>query len=98
MLETERKEGRLGRRDIENVGDGEREGGYVEMDLGLGVLEEKKEGGNEGYEGDGNESERSRVEEVGERVEREDVLGKMMGRKRSWGKGKGKVGIEEVRS
>lgn len=38
-LERERQAGRLGERDIEALGEGD--GGYIEMDLGLGVLEEK---------------------------------------------------------
>lgn len=88
-LETERKEGRLEERDIENVGDGGREGGYIEMDLGLGVLEEVTRDGGWGDEDDGDESEGAG-----------DVLGEMMGKKRGRGRGKGKrgVGIEEVRS
>ena len=40
-LEVEKREGRLGERDIERLGDGEK--AHIEMDLGLGVLEKKKE-------------------------------------------------------
>ncbi|MCJ1349799.1 hypothetical protein MMC31_008040, partial [Peltigera leucophlebia] len=39
-LETDRVEGRLAERDIENVAEGEE--AYIEMNLGLGVLEERK--------------------------------------------------------
>ncbi len=85
MLETEREAGRLEERDIENVGEGEK-GGYIEMDLGLGVLEEKREDGGRGCEGGEDES-----EGVG------DVLGDLMGERRR-GEGKRGVGIEEVRS
>ncbi|KAM0801217.1 hypothetical protein BDR22DRAFT_972221 [Usnea florida] len=45
ILETERRAGKLEERDIENlrsgVGQEEEGGGYIEMDLGLGVWEEK---------------------------------------------------------
>lgn len=55
-LERERQAGKLGERDIEAVG-GE-EGGYIEMELGLGVLEEKGgEGGSESGSGNGSEGE-----------------------------------------
>ena len=39
-LEVEEREGRLGDRDIERLADGEK--AHIEMELGLGVLEEKK--------------------------------------------------------
>ena len=39
-LEVEKREGRLGKRNIENLED--REKAHIEMDLGLGVLEEKE--------------------------------------------------------
>jgi len=55
-LERERQAGRLGERDIEAVG--EAEGGYIEMDLGLGVLEEKgARGESESQSESGSESE-----------------------------------------
>jgi len=66
VLERERQAGRLGERDIEAVGD--EEGGYIEMELGLGVLEDKRlvgerereresESGDEGgTDGEGDES------------------------------------------
>ena len=91
-LEVEREEWRLGERDIENVRDGGREGEYIEMDLGLGVLEEKREIGVRGDDGG-----RGRMED-GRRPGGGDALGDMMGEGRGWRKGKGKVGIEEVRS
>jgi len=56
VLERERQAGQLGERDIESLGD--EEGGDIQMDLGLGVLEEKGgEGGSESGSGSGSESE-----------------------------------------
>ena len=56
VLERERQAGKLGERDIEALGDGE--GGYIEMNLGLGVLEEKGgEGGRGSEDGSGDRSE-----------------------------------------
>lgn len=47
----------LGERDIEALGEGEEEGGYIEMELGLGVLEERSaRGGREGEMGRGSGS------------------------------------------
>ena len=84
-LEAEKAEGRLGERDIEKV---EEEGkGYIEMELGLGVLEqrgEREEGEEDKQANEGGEG---------------DVLGKLMGKKgkrKDRGRGKRKVGIEEV--
>lgn len=55
-LERERQAGRLGERDIEALGEGD--GGYIEMDLGLGVLEEKgARGESESQSESGSESE-----------------------------------------
>ncbi|KAF6222286.1 hypothetical protein HO133_001372 [Letharia lupina] len=100
VLETERREGRLEERNIEGVGGGAREGGYIEMDLGLGVLEEKTGDGARKCEDDEGESEGGKG--GGEGLGAGDVLGDLMGKNRSQGKGKGKrkreVGIEEVRS
>ena len=97
-LEAERRDGRLAERDIENVRGGEREGGYIEMDLGLGVLEEKTGGRARGGEDEDEEEEEEREggKEAGGRRGAGGVLGDLMGRKRARGKGKGKVGIEEV--
>ncbi len=57
-LERERADGSLGERDIERLDD---EGPYIEMNLGLGVLEEKREEGGSksgsGSEGGDEESE-----------------------------------------
>lgn len=72
------------------------EGGYIEIDLGLGVLEEKTEGDVREH-GDG-EDESEGEKEGGERLGVGDVLGDLMGKKRSRGKGKEKVSIEEVGS
>lgn len=72
----------MAERDIENVEEGGR-AEYIEMDLGLGVLEEKKKVGEVGSEDLGNEE--LEGSEGGER----NVLGRLMGRKR-----RGKPGIE----
>ena len=48
LLDRDRAIGQLGRRNIENLSDSSADGkGYIEMNLGLGVLEEKKGGGSE---------------------------------------------------
>lgn len=73
-LEEERVEGRLADRDIENVG--EDQDGYIEMDLGLGVLEEKgKENLAIEVKAEGEDEESSQGEE-------RDVLGRLMGKSR----------------
>lgn len=55
-FERERQAGKLGERDIEALGD--EEGGYIQMDLRLGVLEEKDAGGGrESGSGNGSEGE-----------------------------------------
>ncbi len=73
-LEEERVEGRLADRDIENVG--KDQDGYIEMDLGLGVLEEKgKENLAIEVEAEGEDEESSQGEE-------RDVLGRLMGKRR----------------
>lgn len=73
-LEVERAEGKLADRDIENVRDDE--GGYIEMDLGLGVLEEKgKEPLAIEAKAEGGDVESSQGKE-------RDVLGRLMGRRR----------------
>ncbi len=73
-LEEERVEGRLADRDIENVG--EDQDGYIEMDLGLGVLEEKgKENLAIEVKAEGEDEESSQGEE-------RDVLGRLMGKRR----------------
>ena len=78
----------MGERDIENVEEeGER---YIEMELGLGVLEEK-EGGN-----DGEEEVEVEGKQTGEGGEG-DVMGRLMGKKgKRQGRGKRKVRIEEI--
>ncbi|KAI9878623.1 MAG: hypothetical protein M1830_000390 [Pleopsidium flavum] len=96
-LEIEREAGTLQDRNIEDVD----EEGYIEMDLGLGVLEETKLDGSEsdsssdsesGGEGkdDDNDGERQAV--LGGRGAEGDVLGKLLGRKNR------KVGIQVVDS
>jgi hypothetical protein len=73
-LEEERVEGRLADRDIENVG--EDQDRYIEMDLGLGVLEEKgKENLAIEVKAEGEDEESSQGEE-------RDVLGRLMGKRR----------------
>ena len=80
-LEVERAQGKLADRNIANVREDQEV--YIEMDLGLGVLEEKtKEEGSTieaRAEGDGEESSQG-----GEK----DVLGRLMGKRRE------KPGIE----
>ena len=95
MLDTERQEGRLERWNIENVGEESEERGYIEMDLGLGVLEEKaKSSGGEPQD----EKHETEGEKDGGAGEWEgDVLGNMMGKRRGKTQER-KVGIEEVRS
>lgn len=73
-LEVERAEGKLADRDIENVR--EDEGGYIEMDLGLGVLEEK------GKEILAIEAKAEGGDEESSQGEERDVLGRLMGRRR----------------
>ena len=71
-LEVEREEGRLEARNLEAV-DEEEGGQYIEMNLGLGVLEEK---------GARSESEKSEQSEGGDEAsagEEVDVLGRLMG-------------------
>ena len=107
-LEIERAEGRLGARDIENLGseDGEPgEGGgggkaYIEMELGLGVLEEKREGivGSEDEDEDEGESEEEIVGGVvgGGRGGEKDVLGKLLGRGRRGREGRPRIEVLET--
>ena len=83
----ERKEGRLEERNLETIS--EEAGQYIEMDLGLGVLEEK---------GDGSESEESEETESREDgdmhdAEDVDVLGRLMGFGKK-GRRRDKPGIE----
>ncbi len=69
-------EGKLADRDIENVG--EDQDGYIEMNLGLGVLEEK---GKEGLAIEAEAKPEDEAEESSQGEER-DVLGKLMGKRR----------------
>ena len=70
---------------IEDVEEGKE---YIEMDLGLGVLEEQKDG----MEGSKEEEEEKEVNQHMGEGQDEDILAKMMGMK----KGKINVGISEV--
>jgi len=95
-LEAERERGELGLRDIENVGEeGEEKAGYIEMNLGLGVLEEKTGEESESDSDDTSESnfgdsEMDGAKEEGKRRKsgdtkrkaEKDVLGKLMGQPR----------------
>lgn len=82
VLETERKEGRLDERNIENVGDadgGGQEGKYIEMDLGLGVLEQRGDiDDKSGSEERDNGCDGGRKEKEGDRPENRDLLGRLL--------------------
>lgn len=82
-LEVERREGRLGERDIEKLGQGAA-AGYVEMELGLGVLEEKK--------GKGKTNRGAEADDAGENDVERALPALLPAVKR-----RGKVGIEVVR-
>ena len=94
-LELERAEGTLGERDIENVEEEEEEEGggeYIEMDLGLGVLEERRNGVEEESEESESEVDAGDGHEGGD--EKEDVMGKLLGSQSR--KGKRKIKIEDL--
>lgn len=95
VLETERDEGRLERWNMENVGEESEARGYIEMNLGLGVLEEKGNSGVGDDEEDAYESEEEKGD--GELVGGGEALEDMMGKRRG-GKTQKSVGIEEVRN
>jgi len=87
-LEKEKVDGSIERRNIEHVD--EDEGPYIEMDLGLGVLEEKPadtDSNEVDTDSDGDEP------DTGPRDKEPDVLGKLMGKDKSRRK---PVQIEEV--
>ena len=94
VLEAERKKGRLDEWNMETVDEGAHEGGYIEMNLGLGVLEEKT--GNDAHDRHDDDGE-SEGEKEGREGVRRDVLEELKGKKGRPGKGKGKM-IIEVRS
>ncbi|MCJ1224306.1 hypothetical protein MMC12_000951 [Toensbergia leucococca] len=78
-LEVERAEGVLWERDIENLGS-EEDGRYIEMDLGLGVLEEKcTRNRSNSSSSIGSSSSSSSETETNPPKER-DILGRLMGR------------------
>lgn len=83
-LERLKERGEL--KSFEDVEEGKE---YIEMDLGLGVLEEKKPGMEEDKDGEDEEMDQDEAER---RKKEEDVLGKMMGFK----KGRQNTGISEV--
>lgn len=86
VLEAERKDGKLGERNIENIGDtegGGQEGEYIEMNLGLGVLEQREEevensGSGERDDESGDEREKRESDEPEER----DLMGRLLNRNR----------------
>ena len=84
QLEHERTQGRLVERDIEHLGEGAE--GYIEMDLGLGVLEEKKIPEGVGVQAIEEEEDDDNAEE--ESHGEKDVLGRLLGQRRE------KPGIE----
>ena len=94
----DRKAGKLGERNIENVeedGDGG-EKGYIEMNLGLGVLEEKGDGkAEEVTEQDGSDSD-SFLEEKSQQSLKEDAIARLLGKAEE--KTNRKVHIEDVDS
>ena len=87
-LEIERVQGRLSARDIENLDDmeGDEEGGqYIEMDLGLGVLEEREDDEDRRSDGEvdlGDKEPMKSGAEGGNGME-SDVLGRLMGVERT---------------
>lgn len=87
-LERLRAAGQFEGMSMEDVN--EEEGGYIEMDLGLGVLEEKKEGEESDEEEEDADAEM--MDEEGRKQKEKDVLGRMMGFKG----GRQAAGIEEV--
>lgn len=80
QLEQEREKGILGDRNIEAIGE---EGRYIEMNLGLGVLEQKHEVGPfQGSDNDGDESEAwSGKSRTKGRSKKHDAMAALMGRK-----------------
>ena len=92
-LELERAEGTLGERDIENVKEEEEEGKeYIEMDVGLGVLEERRNSIKEESEESESEVDAGDGDECGD--EKEDIMGKLLGSQSR--KGKRKIKIEDL--
>ncbi|KAF2138768.1 uncharacterized protein K452DRAFT_290418 [Aplosporella prunicola CBS 121167] len=95
-LEREKAAGRLGERSLEVENGKENEGQYIEMDLGLGVLEEKDPNAADSSSESSNESgdEMDVDGEAGgeKKTKEKDVLGKLMGKKRT----QPGAGIQEV--
>lgn len=88
-LEEERSRGNLKDRDIENVDDD----GYIEMNLGLGVLEEKNEDVSSDFRDDSSDGDDVEGEGGVGLKKSEDLLGKLMGNS---GEKREKPGIQEV--
>lgn len=84
VLEAERKEGRLDERNIENIGDvegGGQEGEYIEMNLGLGVLEQREEEfKNSRSEERDDESGDEQEERESDESEGRDLMGRLLNR------------------
>lgn len=89
-LEKEKKDGTIERRNIERVEEGE--GSYIELDLGLGVLEEKNDDITTGKQDSDSESD-GLDEDCGAGKKDLDVISKLMGHKKDEQKS---AQIEEV--
>ncbi|KAF2190214.1 hypothetical protein K469DRAFT_747428 [Zopfia rhizophila CBS 207.26] len=89
QLEKERKAGTLKKREIEK--DGEAEGEYIEMNLGLGVLEHKNSKAQDSETDGGGETHDGNSDAEGRPAREKDIFGKLMGRDK-----KESVGIQEV--
>lgn len=96
-----RHEGRLGERNIENVDEDKEEdtaaGGkaYIQMDLGLGVLEERREDEEtDGSEGSSKGDTENSVVSAKDRDEK-NILETLLGEKQKR-KGREKIGIQEL--
>ncbi|KAK8189348.1 hypothetical protein HDK77DRAFT_271593 [Phyllosticta capitalensis] len=93
-LERDREAGRLGDKSLEQV---DENGQYIEMNLGLGVLEEKdpnKMNDSDDESDDGDDESEDKMDTGAKSAENkeQDVLGKLMGKK----KNKSGAGIQEV--
>ncbi|KAF2202790.1 hypothetical protein GQ43DRAFT_298999 [Delitschia confertaspora ATCC 74209] len=88
-LERERRAGTLKNRVIEGDEGG---GEYIEMDLGLGVLEHKGHNGEDKESEDESEDDEDNADENKERSNEKDILGKLMGQNRR----KAPAAIQEV--
>ena len=91
-LEKLAQEGGLEGKRLEDVGEGDE---YVEMELGLGVMEQKKEGEESSEDSeDDDEDEKEEKNKQKEKEQKEkDILGRLMGHKQGREKA---AGIQEV--